>query len=270
MTEKIEIILDWCIDYLREGKSIEYCLKQYPGYAQKLEPLLRLTQGFNEVPKPEPSNEALNLTLLKIGEAAAEQRKKRRLVQYFFKIPLKINTPAWANVLGIILILFIFMATIKGLSARSLPGGWLYPIKLSSEKVLFSLTRDPEDKALLRITYSNIRLDELIQTTKEQGSLDRIILKELLKEAALALYEAQTIEDEKFAFFLTKIKSLNCYHELILEKLKYHVSEKERAILDKALEICNNRKAWLTNMMDEEEPGAQSRRWGPGCLCKDL
>ena len=270
MSEKIETILDWCIDYIREGKSIEYCLQQYPGYASELEPLLRLTQDFNEVPKPEPRNEALNMTLLKIGEAAAEQRKKSKLLKNFFNISLKINTPAWANVLGIILVLFIFMVTIKGISARSLPGGWLYPIKLSSEKVLFTLTRDPESKASLRITYSNIRLDELIQTIKEQGSLDRIILKELLREAALALYELQPIEEEKFAFFLPKLNSHNCYQEVTLEKLKYHVSEKESAILEKALEICNNRKEWLTNLMNPKEPGAMNRRWGPGCLCNGI
>ncbi|MGA1867380.1 MAG: DUF5667 domain-containing protein [bacterium] len=270
MSEKLETILDWCIDHLREGKSIEYCLRLYPGYASELEPLLKLSLDFEKIPKPEPTHEALNLTLLKIGEATAEQRKKRRFYRRFISFPFKINTPALAHVLAILLMVFVIGWTIKEISARSLPGGWFYPIKLSTEKVIFTLTRDAEEKASLRITFAGTRLNELIETIEHEGSLDRSLLRRLLREAALALYETSSIAEESYVLFLPKLSSLNCCQHGTLERLRSRVPEKERAVLDKALEICRNRKGWLEHLMNKEKYGVKERRWGPGCLCDDI
>jgi len=145
MADKLEIILDRCLDEIKKGKSIEYCLSLYPDFASELEPLLRLATDIEKLPKPEPRKEAINSTLIKIGEAITSQREKK-VGKKVFHWPFML-TPAVARALAIVVIFIIAIGSMATISTRSLPGSWLYPIKLTTEKVQFAFIRNPEGKA---------------------------------------------------------------------------------------------------------------------------
>ena len=273
MSKNLETILDLCIDDLKKGKSIEDCLKQHPRYSTVLKPLLSLVNNLYEAPVPEPKKNSINLTLLKIGEIAALEKKKTATTTSY-KRPLFRFTPfrhAFAEVLAITLIIIVLLWTIKLISAESLFGELLYPVKLSTEKLKFSLASKPESKAVLRIAFSDARLDELIKTIEKDGTFDKSLLKALLKEAALALVEIETVQDHRFALFLPKINSLNSCQQATLRQLSHLVSEKHSELLDKAIVICNNRQAWLSHLMvNPKNSEIKCRYWGPGCLCNGI
>ena len=266
MAKNLEIILDKCLDEIKRGKTIEHCLKMYPDFASELEPLIRLATDIKRLPKPEPSKEAINSTLIKIGEAIALQRGKK-VDKKVFHWPFML-TPAIAKALALTVVLLIAIGSMAALSTRSLPGDLLYPIKLTTEKVQFAFVRAPEGKAELRLTFAEKRLNELIRTVEQRGNLDETVLRRLLQEGELALDEARPVEEERFSFFLQKLNYFTTYQIAILEQLKSKVSAHECTVLDQAITICSARCKCLMNMMNAEQSGERSRCWTPECRCR--
>lgn len=266
MTNKLEIILDYCLDEIKKGKSIEYCLSLYPDFASELEPLLRLATDIEKLPKPAPSKEAINSTLIKIGEAIASQREKK-VAKKVFHWPFML-TPAIARALAIVLVFLIAVGSMAALSTRSLPGSWLYPIKLATERVQFAFSRDPGGKAELRLTFAEKRLNELIKTIEQRGNLDEAVLRRLLQEGELALDEATPVSEERFSLFLTKLNHFNAYQQAILEQLKPGLSVQECEVLDQAISVCCERCKCLMNIMNPDSSGTRNRHWTPECRCR--
>jgi hypothetical protein len=268
MAEKLEIILDRCLDEIKKGKSIGYCLSLYPDFASELEPLLRLATDIEKLPKPEPSKEAINSTLIKIGEAIASQREKKVGKKVFYW-PFML-TPTVARALAIVLVFLIAVTSMAALSTRSLPGSWLYPIKLTTEKVQFAFIRNPEGKAELRLTFADKRLSELIQTIEHRGDLDETLLRRLLQESELALDEAGPVSEERFSLFLMRLNHFHAYQQAILEQLKSKLSTQECEVLDQAISVCCERCECILNMMNPDQPGTENRCrcWTPECRCR--
>jgi hypothetical protein len=65
MADRIEIVLDECLERLRQGESVEQCLARYPEQAAELEPLLRVAMASQKAslavePRPEFKARARN------------------------------------------------------------------------------------------------------------------------------------------------------------------------------------------------------------------
>lgn len=269
MSKDLETILDWCLNEVRKGKDIEYCLSLHPELASELKPLLLLAKDIEATPKLEPRKEAINLTLMRIGEAVSTRRKRSTLYEKIFHRPIVIRY-ALTKALSFALILVVVVWTMGMLSARSLPGDLLYPLKLATEHVKFTLTRNAEGKAELRLTLTGARLEELVKTVEQQGRLDESLLRKLLKEAELALYEARPVEKDRFVLFLTKLNYHTDYQKSVLEQLKPSVPVQEQIVMDQAIKVCLRRCEFIKKMMDMERSGERCREWGPGCRCKDM
>jgi hypothetical protein len=154
-------------------------------------------------------------------------------------------------------------------SARSRPGDLLYPLKIATEKVRFALTVQPEGRAELRLTFADTRLAELVERTPEQGAIDQALLKGLLREAELALDEAQTVPDERFQLFIRKLQHFNAYHQEALTRLGHHVPPHDARALNEAISLCQKRHRWIGHMQQAMDTGRPvERRWGPGCRCR--
>nr|KXH70640.1 MAG: hypothetical protein AM324_00915 [Candidatus Thorarchaeota archaeon SMTZ1-83] len=269
MRKDIETILDWCLDEMKKGRSVDYCLNLYPELTPQLEPLLRLAGNIQETPTPEPRREAINMTLMKIGEVAAARRRERAVRERFSGLPF-VWRPAFAKALAFSLITAVAVLTVGVLSARSLPGDLLYPLKLATERVRFTLTRTAEGKAELRLTFAGARLEELIRAVEQQGTLDESSLKTVLEEAELALDEAMPIEEDRFVMFVTKLSHFTSYKEAVLRRLRPRVPVQRRGILDRAIEICGIRCRCMTQMILPNGSGVKCREWKPGCRCQDM
>ena len=292
MEQDIELILDICIDEMHKGKSIEECLAEYSQYASQLKPLLQLVEQIEALPQPAPSPEAISSTLINIGKEIAQltttsetpvvREKKRKTISFFniFQKPKLM----WAFNTALILIVVLF--SVATISANSIPGDILYPLKLATEKVKFLLTFDSEKKAELRLTLSDKRLQEMIAVFRQSGKLDTTLLKEMLDEAKLAL-EGNEIPTDKASIFAAKLSHVNAYQKDVLEKIRPQVNPLSRQIVDEAINMCDMRGRWMRRMMNEEneispdssgldstgspqimprsKQKSNRRQWGPGC-----
>jgi len=268
MERDFETTLDLCLEAVKQGKSLEECLALYPEWASQLEPLLRVAADLKHLPKPEPRPEAIRAALVKMGQALPKAKAKR-VVSPILRWPAKgivWPRPVAIGVIAMASLLVLFLWGIGSLSARSLPGHLLYPLKLTTEKVRFVLTRQPERRAELRLTFADRRLNELLKGVEEKGSLDPVLLQSLLREAELALDEARPTPEGRFRFFLTKLEHFNAYQQAVFEEISPKVPPEDSQLLQKAISVCEQRHRWMMQMRQPMHRGMRmNRSWGPGC-----
>lgn len=289
MAQDIKLILDHCIYEMRKGKGVTEILANYPDYADRLLPLLRLVEDMEALPLPLPSQSAVAATLVNVGQemAGGEPRKvhsvpksilNRLSIENVFRRPAL----AWAFSSALAIVVFLFGAAT--ISASSLPGDLLYPVKLATEKVRFLLTFNSEKKAELRLTFSDKRLEEMIEGFQRSNTLDTTVLTAMLDEAKLALEENEP-KPQTASLFLTKLSHTNALQKDVLTRIRPQVDPSSRPIVDEAIDMCDRRDRWMRGMMNEEyngapresdsahskEPPARSKQkprrwqWGSGC-----
>jgi hypothetical protein len=265
--KRLEEILDICLEEMKRGKSMENCLKGYPRYAKELEPLLTMALRVEKIPQPEPRKEAMDVMLVRMGEALVEQPERRAVFGKSFLRPF-IEKPILVRALATILVVIVAVWSMGMISSRSIPGDLLYPVKTTSEKVRFSLTRNVDGKVSLRLEFADTRLEELLKVVEKRGYLDESALQALLKEAEIALDEAQTMDEVKFKLFLAQLDHFNNYTKDALEQVKPRLTERECEMVDHAINICHNRSQHMMQMRRQNGKHMEKRKWGPGCHWK--
>ncbi len=280
MGKYLEEIFDDCTAELRKGRSIEECLAKYPERSLELKPLLELVQAMEQLPKPEPTIDAVSAALVDVGQEIAllrhvESSKQRKKSRSVFGRLFQQPRLAWTLSVGFALVLmFVGMATV---SANSVPGNILYPVKLATEKVRFLLAFSPERKAELRLTFSEERTKEIKRVLQRSGKLDEGLLDSMLKEAQSALEEAP---NDTSAIFLAKLNAVNIYQKDVLRSIRPQVDSANKEVVNQAIGVCDMRGRWIKGMMRNEwnempmhrssTPTQESRhskkpQWGPGC-----
>lgn len=263
MEQNIELLLDICIDEMQKGRSIDECMASYPQYANQLKPLLQLAEQIEDLPIPMPSSEAISAALINVGkemepnsasiekqEALVTNRSIRKMKRKTFSFLNIFRKPklVWALSTFLFFVIIFSAATV---SASSVPGDILYPMKLVTEKVKFLLTFDSYNKAELRLTFSDRRLNELVTVLQQSNTLDTNLLKDMLDEAKLALDENE-IPVDKASIFSAKLKHVNAYQKTVLENIRPRVQTSNRQIIDEAINMCDRRGRWMNGIMDEE------------------
>lgn len=262
MKKPVEEILDACLEKIKQGVAIDEILRQHPDYADEVKELLVIAKDIKDTPLPQPSDRAISACLIKIGETLQLQREisyKKRLPKLFY-----FPAPIWARALAFMLIIiFISWGTVS-LSAQSMPGDILYPIKIITEKVKYFLTINPEGKVELRLIYSEERTKELVKHLDKKGTLNLKLLKAMLDEAALVLENLSGLSESERQVYFSKIEHLNAYQKDVLENLKPKVVSQEEE-LDNAISMCSSRMQWIGKMRRKEVPPG---KWGPCCNWK--
>jgi len=235
MEKNLEEILDRCLKKMKEGISKEDCLQEYPDCAIHLEGLLDIARGIQEVSLPFPSPQGLATTLVKAGRAVAYQKGVSfRRIWAEFPFP----SPVWVRAFTLTLLFILISWGTASFSRGSIPGDFLYPIKIISEKVRFFLTRNPEGKVELRITFSEERMSELIKSLEEKNSLDQDILFSMLEEAESTLEQINSLPQAQQPGHRSKLIHLQNYFQDNLKRLKVSVNPDEKEELDQAIKRC--------------------------------
>ncbi len=248
MSKEFETILDLCIDEIREGTSLEEVLHRYPEYADELRPLLETASAIGELERSEPSADQMNTALLEIGRRstaappeetdalsqATGRQSESKIIPAFLR---KRWVRSTVNAMLVILVLFWGLSTV---SADSVPGDILYPVKRATEQVKFALTFGPADKAELRLTFSEQRLKELSELYRKTGEVDAKLIRAMLTEAE-SVIEEYSQDQEAPAYVVTKAQHLNNTQADFLSHIQPHVDESSRDMVDQAIAICRMR-----------------------------
>jgi hypothetical protein len=237
MNSNIDIILDKLLVEMHRGKSVDDCLKEYPDLAAELRPLLQLASEIEGLPKPEPEAQAVESVLAKVRDLTITViGKKRHSIWSIFSL-----RPALVRVCAVVLLIALAGWTSVSLSAKSLPGDFLYPMKLFTEKVQYVLTVSPEGKAELHLVYADRRTDEFVLTFKEGEKINRALLDAMLSEISLAMECTQSLPEENSGTMMERVKACNHHQMKVLEKTKTLVCDYDRDVIDEAIKTCRER-----------------------------
>jgi len=177
MAQRIEDILDNCLERIFKGESIEDCLKTYSEQASELEPLLGTSFAFMQKSAAiQPDYEFKARTHFQLQEMLYARREKMEM-----RNPIPIWRRKWvAAVASVIIILFAGIGT-AAVSASALPEQPLYPVKLATERVMMGLAFSDVSRAKLHIQFAQRRTAEMAEMAR-QGKDNEIFF--LAEEAA--------------------------------------------------------------------------------------
>lgn len=177
MTRDFDLVLDEAISRLEAGEAVEDCLASYPEHARLLEPLLRmaafsgraladvelLSETASAAGKQRLLAAAAQQRLLAataVGHVpAAPQRKPARLPKRPFR-RFALPARALAAAALMLLLLVILGGGLAVVSADSLPGDLLYPVKLATEQLRLFLTVDAQAREELLVEFGKERQAE--------------------------------------------------------------------------------------------------------------
>ena len=265
MGRDLLLILDQCLDDLGRGQSVEECLARNPEVAAELGSLLAFAGELRALRRPEPRREAVQAALVRIG-ASLPRRSVRSIASARPRVGAgwwRLPALRWATAIAAALVAVVGIGTA---SARSVPGDLLYPLKLVTERVTFALTTAPESRAELRLSFADSRLDELVRGAQRRGRIDPELLRELLREAELALQDARPAPAARLKLFLAKLEGVNAYQKAALKQLSAAARGGDAELLQRAISVCDERGRWMQKMI--ESPQGMDRGescWGPGC-----
>lgn len=173
MSDDFASVLDACLECLRQGKTIADCLEAYPELASELAPLLEAAlqlKALKVVQPPLPSDMAAGRQRFL---AEAQRRRERpaaarlswltRVTQWVQGRPRPVlwRLPGIAVATVAALLLFVVMSGgAVVVSARSLPGDALYPVKRASERARLFLTFSEAERVRLTAEYQRKRREE--------------------------------------------------------------------------------------------------------------
>ncbi len=155
MDGKSSLILEDCLQRLRQGQSLEDCLKLYPQEAVRLRPLLLAALKMQSLPKPEPRPEAIIAGREKMLSSARllfqPPRTEQKVLRLSFRLAFCIT--------GLLLLTTMIFVVVA--SAHSLPGNPLYGVKRGIETVRLGLTVNTSARQSLETRYAHERLNEI-------------------------------------------------------------------------------------------------------------
>jgi len=174
MSKQFSTILDKCISDLREGKSLEDCLKNYPKSRGELKPLLKMmdnlrasqTPSLSFIKKAELKEELLS----SVRKAKSEQLAAREPKLGFNWNQIHFAKPALVTI-GITVFLIISGVLVYASSSSS-PSSPLYPVKMAVEKVRLALISNSGQKAELHLRFAEQKVEEIERIAKSDKNVE--------------------------------------------------------------------------------------------------
>lgn len=238
MRKTPEELLDICLEMEGRGEDWKAFLSGYPESAGEVERLVALAGAVREASaSPEESAPGASAALLRLGWELARQNARREEAAMAKRS--RWWASGWAKAVVAGLVMLMVGASSVELSARTVPGDFLYPVKILTERVRFALTSDPTDRVELRITFSKRRLSEVAKTLKEGKGADRALIKAMLDEAKDALADTSKLPESKASAYKAQIVSLERMQKDRLRSLEGLVPADRRKDVTEAIGMCD-------------------------------
>ena len=258
-----EELLDICLEMAWRGEDWKAFLLAYPSHSAEVEPLVMLALGVEEVAGPldAPAPRA-SAALLRLGrelarrEQQGEEAAHRRWGWLWGSV--------WAKAAFAGLVMFLIGASAIELSARTVPGNFLYPVKILTERVRFALTADPEERVELRLTFSERRFSEVVKALQEGHGANKELVGAMLDEARAALSDASKLPEGKSTAYKARITHLESLQKERLRSVEGTVPADRRKDVAQAIRMCDDGWARMREMMCGPQTRGSGREPGRG------
>jgi hypothetical protein len=239
---ELAALLDECLDALKHEKPVEEILRSHPQHAEQLRPLLLLAGDLRALPDPSPSWRGLSRAL-----AAASQPAPRSHTSCWWKLPWRGLAYATAGA---------FAALILGwwtsiASSAAVPGDLMYPVKLLTERMKVSLAVNSENKAELRIVFSERRLAEALEKNQRGEEVDAALLSSMLDEARQAIDQSANLPAAQRGYVIRRVGNLTALQQDVLGDLQQQAGPRSAPAIASCMETCRQRMRHMNGMMQQ-------------------
>ena len=141
-------IVNDCLERIAAGETVAECLARYPEHADELAPVLRMGQAtmrMSQGVEPSAAGRARGMERMQAALAEGKQSRGRR-----WQLPSLSWRLASTPIVAVFAVVFLTIAAAGGttvVSANSIPGETLYPVKSMRESVEERIARTDEHKA---------------------------------------------------------------------------------------------------------------------------
>lgn len=246
--------LDACFDRVRGGQTIDDALTEHAADADALRPLLDIATRLESLPDPNVSLAGLMNTLGRLGSQTLTTSRAEptpRKARWF-------SRPVWTRAAAIVLVMFLIGWGTANASANAMPGDFLYPVKLFTERARFFLTLNTEDQAELRIVFSSRRLREAVAQQQRTGEVDPQLLKDMLEEARLAVLAAPELPEPGRQLLVSRAAHLTDYQYDALGRFADDGSSQSQ-IVEQYRDMCRDRSRWMRQMLEPDNNSSPRR-----------
>lgn len=256
-----EELLDICLEMASRGEDWKEFLLPYPDCSQDVEKLLILARDVQEASGPvEATAPGASEALLRLGrELARRELQKEETAHRKWGW---LWGSAWAKPVFAGIVALVFGASAVELSARTVPGNFLYPIKILTERVRFALTSDLQERVELRLTFSERRLSEIVKTLQEGRGADKELVSAMLDQAKAALTTAEKLPETQSVAYKSRIASFEKQQKERLHFVEGVVPADWRKNVTETIRMCDDGWARMREMMCG--PWGEGSGRGPG------
>lgn len=230
-----EDILDAIIEEINSGVEITQLIEKYPGITDEIKEYALLAKDIINIPKPELTEPAIEKLLTKIKRQAEISNDSKSFAR-------QISAPIfWRRLVPVFsALILVLLAGWAGLlfSQQSIPGDFLYPVKIAAERIQYALTLQINDKAELHVKFAGNRTSELWKRFLEHNIFDPVLLAQMQKETAEAFQLKNNIAQDHTPALTSRIDDVNHQQIQVLTRIKPLAFPGDTAIINQAIDRC--------------------------------
>jgi hypothetical protein len=203
MRDRIQDIINECIELMKTGVSLEDCLGRYPEYVRELEPILSsVTEVSNNFRFDLPDNARTRI------RARVMSNWDHRHVSVGRRWRMPFFLPKWAGVAVSLLLAFLLggVGTVAA-SGGAVPGGLLYPVKQMREETQLWFSLSPEAKVYLYSNLVNERVEELTMLATAEDTHSGSISVDRLEQHVNSLNQLIVNHESQLADAITTVEA---------------------------------------------------------------
>ena len=269
---RLEDLLAQCLDDMEEGSSVEECLARYPQWRDELEPLLLTAHRIRSAPEVAPSaafRQVARTRMLNLIQAGAPAERRRQAVvkggllrrawplRRAWSMARGLSVPVLASFL--LVISMVIGGGVVYASGDSLPGDFLYPLKLTTEQVRLVLSPSETGDAQLHLSFAGERVREAAKLAERgegehlEASMSRYVGE---MEAASEIFQKQAERGGDITPLALLLQENLAHHQMALARLRERVPKEARPVIQRAVVASTGAQKRVVVTMADIEPGA--------------
>ena len=174
MEDRIQEVLQRCLEELEKGRSLDQCLAQYPEEAGRLEPLLQTAlsvRSLSPLAVPETTQARLRNRVMAEWDRRQQPRRPR------LRLPFLI--PRWATVAAAVLVVALSGVSTVAAAGSAVPGDLLYSVKEFREEAQLWFARSSEAKVEIYTKLVKERAEEVRKLAAQEEDRSKAISQAL-------------------------------------------------------------------------------------------
>jgi hypothetical protein len=245
MSEHLSVILDRALARLEAGEPVESILADYSSQRDELAPLLAAAQELSSlraVPSPAEPEAGLESFLAGAKAAHSDLASQPRLGRWLTNRLAALRNLWWyprtrlvVRTMAALALFFVLMGGTITLAADSLPGDWLYPVKLASEEIHLSLTFNQTARAEYHLVRARTRAEEIQHLVQAGRSIDETTLARMNRSLEACLLATASADLNEIPRLLATIQETTIAQTSLLAAASATaITARDRELLDRA------------------------------------